>query len=294
VVKPVKQSDLFDGIINALGYFSNEKAPVVPERTVKKAQSPLRILIVEDNVVNQKVAGAMLEKRGHSTLIASNGREALKTLDEESVDLILMDVQMPEMDGLEATRLIREKERADGRHVPIFAMTAHAMKGDRERCLAAGMDDYISKPIREADLFGVIESIGNGSEHRRKAKHSPVRENVHPVAQDIFDFSEAMKTVNGDKELFREIATLFLESAAQSLSQIREGIANKDAKTVENAAHSLKGSVANFGARRTFDAAYRMEQMGREGAFVDAESAQSELERELEALETAMQAAMTG
>jgi CheY-like chemotaxis protein len=249
-------------------------------------------MVVEDNVVNQKVAEAMLKKRGHSVVIASNGREALDRHEKESFELILMDVQMPEMDGFEATKLIRDKEKADGSHVPIVAMTAHAMKGDRERCLAAGMDDYISKPIREAALISVIENLVNGSKDKRKAKRHPISRGASPVAQDVFDLSEAMKTVNGDKELLKEIATLFLENAANDLSKIREGIFNKDATAVERAAHSLKGSVANFGAKRAFDAAYRLERIGREGQITAAETAGLELEKELAALKSAMQAAV--
>ncbi|MBW1897130.1 MAG: response regulator, partial [Deltaproteobacteria bacterium] len=292
LVKPVKQSDLLDAIVMAQGYSTDEALPLITRYAIEEARRRLHIMVVEDNVVNQKVAVAMLEKRGHSVVVASNGREAITALHKESFDLILMDVQMPEMDGFEATRLIRDNEKVHGAHIPIVAMTAHAMKGDRERCLAAGMDDYISKPIREAGLFSVIENLANGSKDKKKAKRHPDSKGVRPIAQDVFDFSEAMKTVNGDKELLKEIATLFLESAANDLSKIREGISNKDACAVEQAAHSLKGSVANFGAKRAFDAAYRLEKMGREGQLTAAEIAELELEKELAALKSAMQAAM--
>jgi CheY-like chemotaxis protein len=162
LVKPVKQSDLLDAIMIAWGLEALQTAPLITRYKIQEARRRLRIAVVEDNVVNQRVAAAMLEKRGHSVAIASNGREALDVIDAESFDLVLMDVQMPEMDGLEATQVIRKREKGQGRHVPIVAMTAHAMKGDRERCLAAGMDDYISKPIRETDLFLVIERVTNG------------------------------------------------------------------------------------------------------------------------------------
>jgi two-component system sensor histidine kinase/response regulator len=293
LVKPVKQSDLLDAILMVLGHATDETSPLVTRYTIEEARRRLRILVVEDNVVNQKVAMAMLEKRGHSVAVASDGREALSALREDKFDLILMDVQMPEMDGFEATRLIRDKEREHGGHIPVVAMTAHAMKGDRERCLAAGMDDYLSKPIREERLFSVIEGLANGLQDGNKAKPPFIIGDIHPKAQDVFDFSKAMKTVNGDEALFNEITALFLESAADNLSKIRKGILNKDAGVVEHAAHNLKGSVANFGAKRAFDAAYRLEQMGKDGKLTAAESANLELEKEFKALESALQAAMT-
>ncbi|MBW2567177.1 MAG: response regulator [Deltaproteobacteria bacterium] len=136
--------------------------------SIQKAPRQLSILLAEDNPVNQKVAETMLDKRGHRVFVASNGREALETLNKEHIDLILMDVQMPEMDGFEATELIRDREKANGQHIPIVAMTAHAMTGDRERCLAAGMDSYISKPIRGEQLFTVIQSLAHRSQDKKK------------------------------------------------------------------------------------------------------------------------------
>ncbi len=160
LMKPVKQSELFNAIAVSLG-------AGVPDSLVDRATRPLlqtelaalRILLVEDSVFNQKVAVGLLEKHGHTVIVANNGREALARLDPGEFDLILMDVEMPEMDGLEATAIIRDKEKGTGNHVPIVAMTAHAMKGDRERCLAAGMDDYVSKPIRAQQLFDTLASV---------------------------------------------------------------------------------------------------------------------------------------
>jgi PAS domain S-box-containing protein len=168
LVKPVKQSELWDAIMMALGLGrpTDETAPLMTKYAIQEAEERLSILVVEDNPVNQKVAVRMLEKRGHHVDVASNGREALEAIDRERVDLVLMDVQMPDMDGFEATGHIRDKEKGNGGHIPIIAMTAHAMKGDRERCLAAGMDDYIPKPIREAALFSAIQNLANRSEDK--------------------------------------------------------------------------------------------------------------------------------
>jgi CheY-like chemotaxis protein len=289
LVKPVKQSDLLNAIMMALGHSIDETAPLITQDSMQKAPRRLSILLAEDNPVNQKVAATMLKKRGHGVVIASNGKEALDALDTESVDLILMDVQMPGMDGFEATRLIREREKANGGHIPIVAITAQALTGDRKRCLAAGMDDYISKPIRAEDLFSVIENLTNGS----IKKESPIpSEHVAPLAEDVFDLSKAMGAMDGDRKLFEEVANLFLEDASDKIAKLREGVVRGDASAVKNTAHSLKASVDHFGAKRAFDAAHRLEIIGKNGKWTQAETAQLELEREFKALETAMKLAL--
>jgi signal transduction histidine kinase/CheY-like chemotaxis protein len=159
LVKPVKQSELLDGIMLSMDRLRVEKGPVITRHTIHEARRRLRILVAEDNAVNQKLATKILEKRGHLVSVVSNGQEAIDALREEYFDLILMDVQMPDLDGFEATGLIRRREEEEGGHIPIVAMTAHAMKGDREQCLAAGMDDYVSKPIKVSELFTVIERL---------------------------------------------------------------------------------------------------------------------------------------
>jgi PAS domain S-box-containing protein len=198
LTKPVKQSDLFNAIMMALGHSTDEKVGVISDYVVQEAQRRLGILLVEDNPVNQKVAATMLKKQGHQVVITSNGREALEVIDKERIDLILMDVQMPEMDGFEATELIRDREKGNGGHIPIVAMTAHAMKGDRERCLAAGMDDYVSKPIRADDLFSVIENLAHRSQDKKK-EGPPPSKHVTPPAEEIFDLPKAMSVTDGDR-----------------------------------------------------------------------------------------------
>jgi CheY-like chemotaxis protein len=159
LMKPVKQSELFDAIVTSLGVVehvepSSDETPRSP-----KGSSPLRILLAEDSYSNQRLAVGVLSKWGHEVTVVNNGCEAVATLENGSFDLVLMDVQMPEMDGYQATAVIREREARAGGHIPIIAMTAHAMKGDREECLAAGMDGYVAKPIRRAELERVINEV---------------------------------------------------------------------------------------------------------------------------------------
>jgi CheY-like chemotaxis protein len=159
LVKPVKQSELLDGIMLAMDRPDEGKKPVITRHTIQEARRRLRVLVAEDNPINQKLAIKILEKRGHLVSVVSNGQEAIDASKEEYFDLILMDVQMPDLDGFEATGRIRNREEEEGGHIPIVAMTAHAMKGDKELCLAAGMDDYVSKPIKVNELFTVIERL---------------------------------------------------------------------------------------------------------------------------------------
>jgi two-component system, sensor histidine kinase and response regulator len=162
LTKPVGQSELFDALVQVLGRGALEaqsSEPLVTRHSLREGRKRLRILLAEDNVVNQKLAVRLLEKRESTVLVASNGREAVAALEKESFDLVLMDLQMPGMDGFEATSAIREKETTSGTHIPIIAMTAHAMKGDRERCLAAGFDGYVSKPVRPQELFEAITAL---------------------------------------------------------------------------------------------------------------------------------------
>jgi CheY-like chemotaxis protein len=161
LVKPIVQSQLFDAVLNVLATKDQQPhdAPLVTRHSLREARQKLRILLAEDNVVNQVLVCRLLEKYGHSVVVASNGRKAMEELEKEKFDLVLMNVSMPEMDGFEAVAAIRAKEAAAQAHIPIIAMTAHAMKGDREHCLAAGMDAYISKPVQPKELFEIIKSL---------------------------------------------------------------------------------------------------------------------------------------
>ena len=169
LVKPVRQSELLDAVCQILGEASEKAPELVTRHTLREAKHRARILLVEDNAVNRTLAIRLLEKRGYSVATATNGREALDAMEREEFRVVLMDIQMPEMDGFEATAAIRERERESGRHIPIVAMTAHALKGDEERCIASGMDAYVSKPIRSGQLYAVLERMLEGQKGRAMA-----------------------------------------------------------------------------------------------------------------------------
>ncbi len=264
VSKPVRQSDLFDALATLLGErVGLEPRPVAPRRQAGRAPvGALRILLAEDNPVNQKLAAHLLKKRGHRIEVVGTGREALAAIERQRFDLVLMDVQMPVMGGLEATAQIRDREKRGGGHLPIVAMTAHAMKGDRERCLEAGMDGYVSKPVRKKELFEAIESaVAAGS--RPAAGHPLPAAEVAPCATAI-DAEDLRQKLDGDRELLRELVELFLKSSPGALASLRKGVESADPKQVENAAHSLKGTLGNFTARLAAATAQELESAGRE------------------------------
>ncbi|MGH9510272.1 MAG: response regulator, partial [Terriglobales bacterium] len=271
-----RQSDLFDAIAHVLGERLGREAGRVESRrrTTRKPTGALRILVAEDNPVNQKLAMRLLEKRGHKVEVAGNGREALETLGKKPFDLVLMDLQMPEMGGLEATARIREKERKSGGHVPIVAMTAHAMKGDRERCLEAGMDGYVSKPVRKNDLFEAIEAAVS-SDQKPAGSTEPAREAA------ALDFEEVLEQLAGDKELLRELAELFLKNSPKTLAALHGGVETGNPKAVQAAAHSLKGTLGHLAAKDAVATAEELESRGREGNLEGAEALLTRLERQI-------------
>ena len=226
-----------------------------------------RCLVAEDNLVNQTMVLKMLEIGGHQVELCSNGRDALALARAQDFDLILMDIQMPEMDGLEATLALREWERQHFRHVPILAMTAHAMPGDRERCLRAGMDGYLSKPVRIGDLLRAVEHYAGNrtSAFAQDAEPAQVSDTIGRKWMGEIDYSAALARVGGDADLLKELLGMFLEEYPRLLSQIRAGLDGHDAASVSSAAHQLKGLLAQFGAETARQAAYAVEQPARQG-----------------------------
>jgi two-component system sensor kinase len=228
----------------------------------------LHVLVAEDNPVNQKLAVALLEKYGHRVTLAGNGHEALDRLAEAEFNIVLMDVQMPDMNGLETAAAIRAREAGTLRHVPIIALTAHAMKGDEERCLAAGMDAYLSKPIQIQQLLAALARLVPN----RSAEGMP----LPPRAP-----SAVLDRLGGDEELLAELAALFLREYPPMMENIRAALASQDAEALFRAAHTLKGSVGVFGAEEVVQAAVRLERMGRDNQHADAEGAWAALQAAL-------------
>jgi signal transduction histidine kinase/ActR/RegA family two-component response regulator len=206
---------------------------------------PLNLLLVEDNRINQRVAQRMLHMLGHQVLAVENGKLALEVLRQSNFDAVLLDVQMPVMDGFETTASIRSQESTTANHMHIIGMTAHALKGDRERCLAAGMDGYISKPMSSSELMSVLSAVQTPS--------SPV---------DIFDLTAALNTVDGDFDCFSVLAAMFIEDAPRQVADIRDAIETRDSVALERASHQLKGSLLPFAASKAAQAAQTLETMG--------------------------------
>jgi CheY-like chemotaxis protein len=234
--------------------------------------------------VNQRLARKLLEKWGHTVVVASNGRKAVEAVERNDFDLVIMDVQMPEMNGLEAARLIRSQEQAGGRRLPIIAMTAHAMKGDREQCLAAGMDAYVTKPIDPDLLFRTIEG-------------APVQTVVSlpRPGNRAFDPDGLLRRTSGDWGLARELINMFLEDTPEVLAQMREALAQKNFVLAGRAAHRLKGAAANLEARGLANIAFEVEQAAHEGKVSQEDLARlqkgiDELKRSLQTLMQSMAA----
>ncbi len=297
LIKPIKQSDLLDAVIEIFGPDALARTATsgagVPETSPTR---PLRILLAEDGLINQRVAVDLLEGHGHAVTVANNGLEAVEAFEREPFDLALMDVQMPLMDGFQATAAIRAKERATGTRLPIVAMTAHAMKGDREKCLEAGMDDYISKPIRAGSLLDAIArvtGVGAASETAASVHEAAAATGTEAPAEvaesagdggAIWDLEETKRRLGGNDDTIRRMAGLFLDEGPRLMETIDEAIEARDAAELRRGAHTLKSSAAIFSARSVADAAYQLELFGRDGQFEPAGDARLELQRRLERL----------
>jgi two-component system, sensor histidine kinase and response regulator len=276
LTKPVHAAELLDAVCSALHPTTAPAAtaggvastPAAPAPAARPAAPPVRrakVLLAEDNVVNQRVALELLTRRGHTVTVTNNGREALAALERETFDLVLMDVQMPEMGGLEATAAIRSRELETGAHLRIVAMTAHAMADDRERCFAAGMDGYLSKPIDKRMLFAVVEQeavLTTGSDPPATA-----------LARSALDRAAVMERLGGDVDLFADVIGLFLEDCPPRVAAIKAAIDGRDAEALRAAAHVLKGVAANLSAAGLFEAAQTLERLGAESRLEPAEAA---------------------
>ena len=263
LLKPVKQSELFDAMLVALGVMLPEGESIAsPPAPAAPPLPSLRILLAEDSVVNQKLAVALLERQGHTVVVAGTGREALAAFERQPFDVALMDVQMPEMDGLEAAAAIRRRERRTGGHLPIIAMTAHALKGDRERCLEAGMDEYIAKPIHACELFAAISRILPSS----------------PAQDESIDWRAVLAQFQNDRTILQVVVDAAREELPQLVATIRQAIDCHDAGALRLAAHTLKGSLRYFGPTPAFGFAMELEKIGQHGDVGPAEDIFARLE----------------
>jgi two-component system, sensor histidine kinase and response regulator len=264
--KPVRKTELLSALQRVSGHdITAAKLFSVAALEERRSKTGLNILLAEDNRINQAVAIQMLEKMGHSITVANTGIEVLSQLSAGSFDLVLMDVQMPEMDGIEATRQIRNEESNSGTHVPIIAITAHAMKGDRERCLEAGMDGYLSKPINKAALLSVI------GDSTRLRPGTPVHQEwsagAEPASGTVFhlDTGVLLDRLGGDEGLFFEVIDIFLEEAPKSMEGLRAALEAEDGGGVERIAHSMKGELGYLGVEEVSQQARELEESGRNG-----------------------------
>lgn len=294
LTKPIKQSQLLTAIIEVMAQPANQQtrpaqlSPTAP--AVAETPLSLRILLAEDNEINRRLAITLLKREGHEVVTAENGRVALDKLREESFDLVLMDVQMPVMDGLEATAAIRAEPR--WQHIPIVAMTAHAMKGDKERFLEAGMDDYITKPIRRDMVLEVIQRqshrLANPQPEPDPFVLAPATPEA-PPAIDIFDPALALEMLGDDQELFAELLELFMTEAQSWIADIDRAIKVQNAANLNIAGHKFKGAAANLGAKMISETAFELELSGRNSDFVTASDALSRLLRQYDMLKTHME-----
>jgi len=262
LVKPIGSGDLMKALLTVLGQPAGKAATLVTRHSLREASPSLRILVAEDNPVNQALILRLLEKEGHHATLAHNGEQAVTLAAAGTFDLLFMDVQMPKMDGFAATAAIRQREQVMGGHLPIIAMTAYALKGDRERCLDAGMDGYIAKPISLAAIRAELDKL------------APPGRAPDPPA---WDYLQARARAAQDEVLLREMATIFLQESPALMGRIEQALAERDASELERAAHSMKGQARCLVAGEAQSAAEKLEETARRPDFPAAARALAEL-----------------
>jgi CheY-like chemotaxis protein/HPt (histidine-containing phosphotransfer) domain-containing protein len=268
--KPVKQSDLLDAIVTIFA------GRIRPSRTKKAGRSKqnadrLRVLVAEDNPVNQRLMKELLKKRGYSVTLANDGKEAIDLLSKRRFDVVLMDIQMPVMGGLDATLAIRKKEKESSARIPIIATSAHAMVSDRHTALEAGMDAYLVKPILPSELYETIDRLTG-------------RESDKPI-----DERSLLDGVGGDRQILRKLIKIFLEDSGRMLKTLRNAVESRNADLIAASAHALKGASANFGRNSVFNTATQLEQAGRAGQMDGIPAQVEKLEKDLAVLRKRLQ-----
>jgi two-component system sensor histidine kinase/response regulator len=288
MMKPVKHSDLLDGLTTLFAAkVRSQNLRQDKSTAVREARRKLRVLVAEDNVVNRRLVMKLLQKRGHRTKAVENGKAAVDAIDaagRSPFDLVLMDLQMPEMSGFEATQAIRDREGSRGRRLPIIALTAHAMQGDRERCLDAGMDGYLSKPINVDELITTVENVGNA------APATPAAKAAAP-SRAVFDEKAALAHTAGDRRLLKEMLALFRSDAPSYERRISSALRRRDGEALRMSSHGLKGALATVGSERGREIASELEQLAIAGAFDEAGAKFVRLQDHLKLLDQAFVAA---
>jgi PAS domain S-box-containing protein len=296
LLKPVRHSELRQAIERVLRGEELPGAGALITRDLlteaSQERKGLRILLAEDNAVNRKLAMRLLEKRGHSVAVATNGREALEQMEASSFDLVLMDVQMPEMDGLEATRRLRAGERGSDKRQAVVAMTALVMKGDRERCIAAGMDGYMSKPIRPQELDEILEKYAGtaGAAASGAGAASAADAGAGASGASCVRTEELLERIGGDRAFLAELLELFRADSPGQIARAREAAARGDAAGLQHVAHSLKGALKNLAAGTASRLAEEIEAMGQRGETTGVEGRLAALEREVARVVTTLEA----
>ena len=284
LVKPINPSTLMDAMMEVMAkhLIGEKNSEKIEQYKEEKIQSNCKILLAEDNKVNQLLAQKVLKKRGYNVTTVENGKEVLNILESEQFDLILMDVQMPEMSGVEATKKIRENEKITNQHIPIVAMTAHALKGDKERFIDSGMDDYVSKPMNSKELYKVIGKYTNkiGNEY-----NEIIIKKENQSLEPVIDVKELLDRTDNDWELIEELLDIYLESYDEKLENIRFAVKENDNENLRISAHDLKGSSANISAKNVYQLAYKLEEIGAENKMENAKDILNNLERSLTELD---------
>ncbi len=319
LTKPIGQTDLYDCLAQVMGISTkagnSKRVPLITKHSISESRrAKMRLLLVEDNSTNRIVAEALLMKLGYSTDIAVNGKDALKALKDAPYDLVFMDIQMPVMSGVEATRIIRDLESDVIDHkVPIIAMTANTMKGDREMCLEAGMDDYIAKPVTAGTLQKKLnewlpqESPAEKNEHPSSDEQSPPSKDKatekHPVLKDredgekelpVFDEATLMERLDGDKELIQLLCKAFLEDIPCKIENLKKNIDEGNIEIATLQAHTIKGAGANVSGMALCEVASRMEKAGNSGDLDYIKNGMSELAAQFEKLKEAIEKNLQG
>jgi CheY-like chemotaxis protein/HPt (histidine-containing phosphotransfer) domain-containing protein len=273
LIKPMRQMVFLDALVAIFDGGARASRVAAAGGRADRRRFRARILLLDDLAVNRKVAEGILRKGGHDVTAVGNGREALDILDQGSFDIVLTDLQMPELDGFELTKRIRADDR--WRSLPIIAMTAHALKGDRERCLEAGMDDHLTKPIISEHLLAMVDKWaprpGSPAQASKTPVHGPTpgTESDSPANREL-DIQEALERLGGDRALLAEVLTAFLEDLPEMMAELETAVSQADAERICAAAHALKGAALNIGAGPTCSVSQELEQVGKKGTLHEA------------------------